>query len=395
MPTNVVFGAFDRHNLGDLLLAHVVAALLPRGEPVVFAGLAARDLRPLGGHLVEPLHALRDDRRLNDARLVHAGGEILACTARQAAAMLLPPSEVDATLAFLDAHPGQACAWRRAMLGTDDEMPYVAARAGLPALGRVVFAGVGGVTLDALPAAARDAVVARLSAADAVTVRDTATQALLRDRGLDAPLVPDPVVLVERLFGEAIRARAAHGAVGAMRERFPAGYLAVQLSAEFSDDATLACAAGQLGVLLGDTGMGIVLFRAGAAPWHDDPSLPTRLAARMPPARVRLFDVLDVWELCALLAAARACACSSLHGTIVAHAFGVPALGLEPPAPAQGRKLAAYAATWRAFGVPEVRPLASLAEGVRDALAAPPHARAGELASHAQAALGRLLAPDQ
>ncbi|HEX7688333.1 MAG TPA: polysaccharide pyruvyl transferase family protein, partial [Burkholderiaceae bacterium] len=152
MPTNVVFGAFDRHNLGDLLLAHVVAALLPRGEPLVFAGLAARDLRPFGGHLVEPLHALRDDPRLRGARLVHAGGEILACTARQAATMLLPPSEVDATVASLDAHPEQACAWRRAMLGTDDEMPYVAARAGLPALGRVVFAGVGGVTLDALPA---------------------------------------------------------------------------------------------------------------------------------------------------------------------------------------------------------------------------------------------------
>lgn len=45
MSTTIVFGAFDRHNLGDLLFAHVAAALLPRDETVVFAGLAARVTR--------------------------------------------------------------------------------------------------------------------------------------------------------------------------------------------------------------------------------------------------------------------------------------------------------------------------------------------------------------
>lgn len=44
----IFFGAFDRHNLGDLLLGKVAQALrFPR--PVVFAGLAARDLTLLGG----------------------------------------------------------------------------------------------------------------------------------------------------------------------------------------------------------------------------------------------------------------------------------------------------------------------------------------------------------
>src|SRR4051794_23892400 len=101
MATTILFGAFDRHNLGDLLFAHVAATLLPRDETVVFAGLAARDLRPFGGHRVEALHALRDDRRLRGARLVHVGGEILTCRARDAAVMLVDPAQVDATLAFL------------------------------------------------------------------------------------------------------------------------------------------------------------------------------------------------------------------------------------------------------------------------------------------------------
>lgn len=56
-PRTVVFGAFDRHNLGDLLFAHVVAALL-RGRDLVFAGIADRDLTAWGGHRVAARNSL-------------------------------------------------------------------------------------------------------------------------------------------------------------------------------------------------------------------------------------------------------------------------------------------------------------------------------------------------
>jgi hypothetical protein len=44
----ILFGPFDRHNLGDLLFAHIASALLP-GRELVVAGLAERDLRPSAG----------------------------------------------------------------------------------------------------------------------------------------------------------------------------------------------------------------------------------------------------------------------------------------------------------------------------------------------------------
>ena len=50
-PPLVLFGAFDRHNFGDLLFPHLMTALLP-GRDFQFAGLAARDLRAFGGHRV-------------------------------------------------------------------------------------------------------------------------------------------------------------------------------------------------------------------------------------------------------------------------------------------------------------------------------------------------------
>jgi hypothetical protein len=43
------------------------------------------------------------------------------------------------------------------------------------------------------------------------------------------------------------------------------------------------------------TGLGVVLFRAGAAPWHDGLAMPARIAARMPSAAVRLFR--SPWNL--------------------------------------------------------------------------------------------------
>ena len=44
----ILFGAFDRHNFGDLLLAQVAAGCFPERE-LHFAGLADRDLRAWDG----------------------------------------------------------------------------------------------------------------------------------------------------------------------------------------------------------------------------------------------------------------------------------------------------------------------------------------------------------
>ena len=57
----ILFGAFDRHNLGDLLLGRIAAELAARllpGRELRFAGLAVRDLRADGGARVEALAEL-------------------------------------------------------------------------------------------------------------------------------------------------------------------------------------------------------------------------------------------------------------------------------------------------------------------------------------------------
>jgi len=118
----VLFGAFDRHNFGDLLFPHLMTALLP-GQAFEFSGLAARDLRAFGGHRVSALGA-----RPTAACLVHVGGEVLTCSAWQAAVMLLDPAAAAAAIARYDADPAASAAWAAAQLGTVRTMPYVVGR---------------------------------------------------------------------------------------------------------------------------------------------------------------------------------------------------------------------------------------------------------------------------
>jgi hypothetical protein len=298
----VLFGAFDRHNLGDILLAHVAAASFGADRPV-FAGLAERDLTPCSGQRVVALESMTEAMTL-----VHVGGELLDCDAAQAAFMLGEP----------------APRWRR-------RAPYVVARDNLPAGSDVVFQAVGGVGLAGREQAFRDEVMNALREAKSVGVRDGVTQRVLADAGVAAQLQPDPVTRVAELFGPRI--------LGRRRGGVP--YLAVQFAAECGDDRTLAAIARGLDRI----GLPVVLFRAGAAPWHDELEAYRRLASRLSvPGEV--FESLDVWDICGLVAGSCGFVGTSLHARIVAEAFGVPALSLERAAGAAA-KLRAYLATWR------------------------------------------------
>lgn len=375
----VLFGAFDRHNFGDLLFPHLAQALLP-GRELRFAGLAERDLRGVGGHAVTALPALAGTLAGRPATVLHVGGEILTCSAWQAAAMLLPPEEARDTIAFLEARPAQRRAWVRRTLAVTSRAPYLAPPALFAPGSTFAYAGVGGVALDVCPTAMRAEVLARLAAAHHLAVRDARTQAQLAEGGVAARLVPDPAAAVAVLFGERIRAAAVASAPAAVRQRFPGGYLAVQLAAEFGDDRTLAQLAAQFRAVAEATGLGIALFRAGAAPWHDDLEVLRRLEARLPAGKATVFESLQLWETCALLAGSRGYCGSSLHGRIVATAFGLPRLGLERPGRA-GRpgKQAAYAATWEDAGLPRVAPVDAFSGTLLAALAAP-SARLAEVA---------------
>nr|WP_232232484.1 polysaccharide pyruvyl transferase family protein [Cupriavidus sp. amp6] len=375
----ILFGAFDRHNFGDLLLAHVVRRMIGQDGPcanLLYGGLAGRDLRPHAGHRVHALARL--SATVGDAAVdvIHVGGEILTCSLWEAAVMLLPPERADAVVAQLDSRPHARTAWARDQLGVPDLVPYL-----LPAnlfvnLRRVIVHAAGGIDLGSVEPGMRAEVVAKLGTATSVGVRDRQTLTVLAEDGIDCHLEPDPAVLVADLFGERIRRRAGHGECARIGSGFPGGYLAVQCSADFGDDETLSRLASQLDRIARDRHLGVVLFRAGAAPWHDDLACYRRLAARLCGTPAALFGSLDLWDICALIAHSQGYIGSSLHGGIVAGAFALPRLGLLRPAqPPEASKQVAFDAAWGAAGAPGAVPVEKLAASMDQALAIGPAQR--------------------
>lgn len=366
-----LFAPCDRHNFGDLLFPHLVAALLPGESPRV-VGLAKRNLLPWGGHRVTAVAGLEPP----PSAVIHAGGEILDCGAWEAAVMLCEDAEAATAIRSYDAHPGAAAAWAAQRLGVVDQAPYVLGSgrwaADLPRL----FNAVGGSDLALRPPAFIAEVVAKLRGAAHVSVRDQVTRDFLAGHDIPADLAPDPAVLLARLCGDRLDRHGNQGEVATLRRRFPAGYLALQFSADCGDDATLATVSGQLHRL--PAGLGIVLFRAGAAPWHDDAAVYARLAARLGGRPWHLFASLDIWDIAALLANARTYAGTSLHGRIVAAACAVPAVSLLSPG--GSGKVAAYLATWHAEMPLLVNP-AELGASLGTALAVPVERRQAEAAA--------------
>lgn len=388
-PSLLLFGAFDRHNFGDLLFPHVLADLL-RGQVLEFAGLVQRDMRAFGGHRIKALKDLKNSR---PAHLIHAGGEVLTCTAYQAAIMLLDAGAAANAIARYDKDPVAAAKWAAGQLGTSRSMPYVVGRGAIAPSGRLIFNAVGGVEWASRTPGQREEARAALASADWVSVRDHLTRDALRAEGVEAALCPDPAVLVRARFGDRIARHQQQDAVKAIQVAFPRGYLACQFSADFGDDPSLDTLARGLSSVAAGTGLGLVLFRAGTAPWHDDLEIYAKMPGRLPPGTVRLFSSLHLWDICALIAASRGVISSSLHGRIVALAYGLPRVSLTPPQ--QGRspdKVAAFAETWEPDAVPRSVEVSRIEPAVAQALAVPAsvlrenavHLREQYLQSHAR-----------
>ena len=400
----ILFGAFDRHNLGDLLLGRIAAELAARllpGRDVRFAGLAARDLRADGGARVQALAELvlewhpapREGAPewlpASPPALIQVGGEILGCSAWEAAVMLLDPAGAARAITLHDRDPAARETWARQTLGSARGLPYLAAHAALPPGTRIVHTGIGGVGFAALPTALRAEALDELRAAACVQVRDRRTRDALAAAGIDTEPVPDAAVLVERLLGAEVARHAAMGEPAALRNRFAQGYVTVQLAAELGDDATLAALADDLAGISRDHSLGVVLFCAGRAPWHDDPAVLQRLRHHLSdPHSAVVAESRHVLDLCALIAKATLCCASSLHARIVADAFARPAISLSGGAQ-QTAKLRAWLDTWYA---PQCHHLAAagnlraLAHSVLNEAPTARQAQAARLADLAEAA---------
>lgn len=293
----IVHGAMARHNFGDILMAHVVSKIIePLHRQISYTDIFENDMRGVGGFYV---HAITDffktSATWNDTVMdvVVAGGEVTGCSVGSAVSMF-PLST------FREPFASKAVKTRQSIRFNRRSLAYV--------LERQDFAHPGVFFANTIGGGARHDI---LQTYDFVAFRNKVQYFQTH---------PDSVITIKHFFHDRIQQH--HNAT------IHKNYIAFQIRAQTLSSTPPYLIASQLETLSGQTGMPIVMFRAGAAPRHDSIKTYEAIKKHMS-ARVDIMINLNVWSICAVIANADLLVSTSLHTRIVAFAYQVPRITLN------------------------------------------------------------------
>jgi hypothetical protein len=284
MSKTVLFGAMGRHNLGDMLMPHVIQKLMPDTEFIV-ADLLERDMTRYGGHKTVSIVSLFDsDEPVN---VIHLGGQVGACNPWAGLTML------SASQAEFDYFPYKVL-----------PLAYLLPKSWFKNPGVFIANAIGGTSEGAQKI---------LTDYDYVGFRDGSSVMDSSHRH-----VPDCVSMVKELFGDTIQDRDNAESIREMREAL-GDYVAVQVSAKILEEDGSRIS-GQIRKIRERTGLPIVFFCAGIAPVHD--SLKAYVGGL--PGMGWYFNNYDIWNLCNVIANAKLVIGTSLHVRLIASVYSVP-----------------------------------------------------------------------
>ena len=312
-PSTLLIGAYERENFGDLLFLHVSKKLLGETEEVTAGVPFQAHASSLAEHKM--VQYSQELERAQYDRVWVAGGEVGGTTMHKAYRMS----------AFDDEYEKYSAASQkeqRETLGnttglpwySSAYMPYLPSHSGSYVLNSVGLYSVGGLRGRSLLSAIR-----ALRRADFVSVRENYSSRLLRVLGITHRKSPDVVHTI--------------GGLDLVKQADDKSYFLLQVREETLASLGLDRLAQTIISIksLGDKE--IRLFRAGSARGHDSENLYQRVIERcnrLDPTRiVSISTATSSLEKCAEIAASAAWVGTSLHGNVVATAFGVPRVGLD------------------------------------------------------------------
>jgi Polysaccharide pyruvyl transferase len=289
-----LFGAFERHNFGDWLMAYCATELIkPKQTEWLYDfddfGLG---INPCVGNYVKLNDFLN---RTPEPNIIHVGGETLACTSKYAA----EKSSQTNKLTF------------------NRPLHYVLPEKLESKVIRRFFFGVGGMGIPVLDRTQTESLVDSLESALWVSVRDPLSQTNLRNIGVRARLGPDLVHVISKLLPrEAQSSNEKTKLVLQISEILLKTYLN-----ETSD----------LIIKYFSEYDSITLVIAGIAPGHDSFCAYFNLVGIVNKTRTNwvkiLFDI-DPLSIVREIASADLVVASSLHFRIVAMSYAVPRISI-------------------------------------------------------------------
>ena len=302
----ILYGAFGRHNFGDMLFPHIVKRVLEAQQiqtKIHFCDILSRDMTPWGGHNVRSIGDFFDSG--DGLNVIHVGGQVGGCTMEKS------------LLAFgqTENHIPEIQKLEEARM----DLGYLLSKSMLNNPNIFIANSVGGCTPSALR---------KFEDYDFVSFRDKASHTKAVNAGLtNSLLVPDCAVMTKRLFGDLVDSRDSSANISQLHRLFEKDYIAVQLNVNFI--TRTPGISDQLGKIFRETDLPIVFFSAGAAPGLD--SLGTYIetfSEHLPKTMTHFFDGLNIWDICNLISNAKCVIGTSLHVRIISVIYARPRLTL-------------------------------------------------------------------
>ncbi|MCT0208463.1 polysaccharide pyruvyl transferase family protein [Synechococcus sp. CS-1332] len=314
-PDAILFGAFERHNFGDLLMGFAFERLLrQKGINAIHASILDNDLTACGGTKVHSIFSLLTNGLDPTIPILHVGGETASCSFNDALACDSPAALPYHLKDIISSEVHQE-------LGTDRPFPYLTppkeriTRAS-KLWGHRLFYGIG-LTQLSDDRSHNESLRATLAAASMVSFRDAHSLSNARSLGIDqATYAPDIVLSISRLMP----------VVRPVKPR----YLLMHFNGNYlrRNSAALIDALSQIAPQFEG---GLKIGLAGTANYHDslDEFYRFRQLAKASSVFIDVLPSVDILTICQQIANAAAVVSTSLHYRIVARSYGVPRLTMN------------------------------------------------------------------
>lgn len=338
----IAYGAYDRHNYGDLVFAIVAKRYLEADGrfSVLIAATKASDLSNYGALPTIPLkQALSETSDQPKTMLIVAGGECLTAQWESVIGYLAPQAiyyPIKAT-PYLIGHKA-FIRLSRLLTAIPSDVPLVLGERDLPGY-KVMYNGVGGNQISSTTPLIHDAIKQNLRDCSYISVRDRETSAELDKLDIGHTLVPDSAILISDMFPRQVDSA----------ER---GHIVFNISDHYAKRRIEAIAQ-QLTELNVNTGLKIALLSIGKAPGYGDDGPLDKLHSLLGDERAYRVDSGNIDDIINCIASSKLYCGTSLHGAITALAYAVPQVALLPQ---HVIKLSSFLETW----VP--KPLCGFAE---------------------------------
>lgn len=301
----ILYGAFGRHNFGDMLFPHIVQRLIKENineSEIEFCDVVTRDMTKFGGHDVKSIANFIDYK--DNINVIHVGGEIGCCKLFGVVEMCRP---------FTDKQKIEVETLKKHKMSLGYVLPK---------------------SLFTKPKTFIANSVGRLSPIsteyykdfDYVSFRDETSYKELNSKKINCELVPDSAILTKYFFNDLISNRSSFAAIKNIHNKFGTDYIAVQLKSKYLTDLTSSYKV--FDEIISKTKLPIVFFCAGVAPNHDSLDLYKKIFGNLSTDRVHFFDSLNLWDICNVISKAKLVIGTSLHVRILSQQFLRPRVTL-------------------------------------------------------------------